>query len=314
MAVIRTALIGAGVMGSNHARTLNNSTDFELSVVIDSDVARAKVLAEKYEAKYSTEVNDVLYCDAAVIATNTESHYQTSLPLLEAGLPLLIEKPLTMNLEETTYLCRQARETQTPLVCGFVERFNPAIAAAREVIQGPVVHLIATRHSPHPTRVTTGVIEDLLIHDLDLALTFFVPESTVKGVATCRPNLALHDEIAEVSMLGPLGELAHLSTSRWGQRKVRHWSLSTDTQTVEVDLLQQTVVAFENINQEVGPSGGASYRTRTVIDYPFIARSGEPLALQLAHFSRIVEDRSLIAAECDGIMKTHLALDSILKK
>jgi predicted dehydrogenase len=310
----KIALIGAGVMGANHARTVSNSTDFELAVVIDSDIQRARALSEKYNAKFSDQFEGALNCDASIIATNTESHFQTAEKLIAGGQPILVEKPLTLNLTETIKLCEMAVNSTTPLMCGFVERFNPAITAARKVVQGPVSHLTAIRHSPHPARATTGVVEDLLIHDLDLVLQFFFSESEVKGVAIVQPKLARFDEIAEVSLTGLEGQIAHLSTSRWGQRKIRHWTISTDHQTVEVDLLQQTIVAYENINQEVGPSGGASYRTRTVIDYPFIERSGEPLSLQLAYFSALLNDHTKIRNECFGIVKTHQALETILSR
>jgi predicted dehydrogenase len=308
----RIAIIGAGVMGSNHARTVNNSPDFTIGLVIDSDEKRAIALAERYGVPHSISINSALACDASIVATNTETHYESAKKLIEEGQPILVEKPLTMRLEETQHLCNLSLKTDTPLMCGFVERFNPAISAARKVVQGQIVHLTATRHSPHPARATTGVIEDLLIHDLDLALQFFVPDVEAQSVAKFKPESAQHIEIAEVSLIGGQNQIAHLSTSRWGQRKIRQWSLSTNHQTVEVDLLQQTVVAYENIDQEVGPSGGASYRTRTVIDYPFIERAGEPLSLQLAHFARLLEDKSQLSEECIGIVRTHDVLNTII--
>lgn len=309
----KVALIGAGVMGANHARTVANSLEFELAYVIDSNRNRAQELAERYGARMSSEVSEALEADVSIVASSTESHFALAKMLIESGQPLLVEKPLTLSLAETQELCEIATNSATPLMCGFVERFNPAIRAALKVVDGPLTHLTATRHSPHPSRATTGVIEDLLIHDLDLAVSFMDAEALICGVAKMQPLGANFIEIAEVSLSSENSQICHLSTSRWGQRKVRLWTLATRTQVVEVDLLQQTVVAYENISQDVGPGGGPSFRSRTVIDYPFIERAGEPLSGQLTRFGQLLESKSDRASEVEGILRTHAALDAVLK-
>ena len=309
----KVALIGAGVMGANHARTIANSAQFELTSVIDVSLNRAEDLANRYGAMFSTQLQTALDADVSIVASSTESHFSTAEYLLSSGQPLLVEKPLTLSIGETRALCEIAVKSSIPLMCGFVERFNPAITAALKVVDGSLTHLTATRHSPHPSRATTGVVEDLLIHDLDLAVNIMESDVTVCGVAQIQPAGATFNEIAEVSLSWENSRLCHLSTSRWGQRKVRLWTLSTRTQLVEVDLLQQTVVAYENISQDVGPGGGPSFRSRTVIDYPFIERSGEPLSGQLLHFGKLLESRTESAAEIDGILKTHSAMDEILR-
>jgi predicted dehydrogenase len=186
------------------------------------------------------------------------------------------------------------------------------MTAAMNLLEDPVVHMTAVRHSPSPGRATTGVIEDLLIHDLDLALKLMNGHELRTAKATVTPPESQLVEIAEVSIVGAHSQIAHLSASRWGQRKVRQWSISTDSKLIEVDLLQQTVVAFENIDQTVGTGGGSSYRTRTVIEYPFIARGGEPLGLQLSHFAKLIEGEESLDKEIHSIERTHQVLNDIL--
>jgi hypothetical protein len=97
------------------------------------------------------------------------------------------------------------------------------------------------------------------------------------------------------------------------QRKIREWRICTDKHLYEVDLLRQTVAIYENINQEVGTGGGASYRARTTVDYPFIERSGEPLALQLQHFGKLLSSEIDQQKERDSILASHEVLSSFLQ-
>jgi predicted dehydrogenase len=310
--MFNTAVIGAGVMGANHCRTIANSDLFNLAYVVDVNGTRAGQLADTYNTVGTTNFDEVFDCDAVVIATITESHFELARKLLEANIPVLVEKPLTLNLGETRQLCDYANQKQIPLMCGFVERFNPSISAAINLLEEPVVHMTAMRHSPSPGRATTGVIEDLLIHDLDIALKLMTGNQIRTTSASVQPRESNFVEIAEVSITGDTNQIAHLSASRWSQRKIRQWTIATSQRLIEIDLLQQTVVAFENIDQAVGSSGGASYRTRTVIDYPFIARGGEPLGLQLAHFGKLLNGEASIKDELTSIERTHEVLNTIL--
>lgn len=310
--MIKTAVIGAGVMGSNHCRTIFNSESFQLTHVLDVNEDRANALATSYGGKSATHIDEILNCEAIVIATVTEAHFDLAKLFLEQKKPVLVEKPLTLDIKQTLELSALARRSNVPLLCGFVERFNPAMSTAINLLDEPVVHMTAMRHSPSPGRATTGVIEDLLIHDLDLALLLMADQELIVKKATVRPNESQLVEIAEVSIVGLDKQIAHLSSSRWGQRKVRQWSISTNSKLIEVDLLQQTVVVFENIDQAVGSGGGSSYRTRTVIEYPFIARGGEPLGLQLAHFAQLINGKASLENEIASIERTHSVLDNIL--
>jgi hypothetical protein len=97
------------------------------------------------------------------------------------------------------------------------------------------------------------------------------------------------------------------------QRKIRDWRIYTEKDLIEADLLRQTVTIYENINQEVGSGGGASYRARTTIDYPFIERSGEPLAMQLIHFEELLNGKIDSAEERLSILQSHVVLSDFLQ-
>ena len=299
-------------MGANHARTVFRSDDFELSVVIDADSERAGALASQFGAGSAGSLDGLTGVDAVVVATSTASHFAIAKDVLALGLPVLIEKPLTPTIETTMELVNLAESASVPLQCGFVERFNPAFVTARRLIDKPVVHAQSVRHSPPAVRIASGVAEDLLIHDLDLAMSLAsAPLRTVAG-SVFPSTVTGHDEISDCLLQFEDSAMFSLSASRMSQRKVRDWRICTDTDLIEVDLLRQTVAIYENINQEVGSGGGASYRARTTIDYPFIERAGEPLAMQLQHFARLLDGAVDVDDERRSIVASHSVLSDFL--
>jgi predicted dehydrogenase len=312
MTIRNVALVGAGQMGANHARTIHRSEEFHLAFVVDADIERATTLAQQYGATAVASISDIKDVQAAVVATSTNSHFQIVENLLNLKIPVLCEKPLTPSQETTEVLIEVSEKNATPIQCGFVERFNPAFLTAKKMINQPVIHAQSVRHSPPAIRIASGVAEDLLIHDLDLALS--LTTSTVKSVTGSVYKSASTGEVEISDCIMNLQDNAvfTLSASRMSQRKIRDWRICTDKDLFEVDLLRQTVTIYENINQEVGVGGGASYRARTTVDYPFIERSGEPLAMQLRHFSDLLDGKVDEQTERHSILASHAVLADFL--
>jgi predicted dehydrogenase len=308
----RIALVGAGQMGANHARTIFRSDEFDLGFIMDADVSRANSLAQTFGAEPIGSLDGISGIDAVIIATSTSSHYAIAREVLSIGIPVLIEKPLTPAFESTLELVDLSKSKDVPMQCGFVERFNPAFVTAHRLIEKPIVHAQSVRHSPPATRIASGVAEDLLIHDLDLAMS--LTSSPIKSMTgkVFRSNLTGHDEISDCLLQLEDSSIFSLSASRMSQRKVRDWRICTDSDMFEIDLLRQTVAIYENINQEVGSGGGASYRARTTIDYPFIERAGEPLVMQLQHFAQLLDGTVDSERERQSILSSHKALSHFL--
>lgn len=299
-------------MGANHARTVHRSEEFHLAYIVDADLERAKSLAKQFDATAISSIDEINDVQAAVVATSTNSHYAIVESLLAMKIPVLCEKPLTPSLDTTRMLIETSEKNATPIQCGFVERFNPAFLTAKKLIEGPVVHAQSVRHSPPAVRIASGVAEDLLIHDLDLAMS--LTTSSIKSLVghVYRSTKTGEDEISDCIINLEDDAVFTLSASRMSQRKIRDWRICTDTDLFEVDLLRQTVAIYENINQEVGSGGGASYRARTMVDYPFIERSGEPLAMQLQHFGKLLDGAVDEAAERQSILLSHIVLSEFL--
>lgn len=313
MTIRNVALVGAGQMGANHARTVSRSEKFRLSFVVDADLERAKALAEIYGAKAVTSISEIKDVQAAVVATSTTSHFGIVESLLEANIPVLCEKPLTPMLELTRKLIEVSKKNSVPLQCGFVERFNPAFQTAKKLIDQPVIHAQSVRHSPSAVRIASGVAEDLLIHDIDLALTISSsPTRSILG-SVYRSAQTGQDEISDCIIKLEDDAVFMLSASRMSQRKIREWRIATAKNLYEIDLLRQTITIYENINQEIGTGGAASYRARTIVDYPFIERAGEPLAQQLFHFSQLLEGKVNEKNERNSILASHALLAEFLQ-
>ena len=300
------ALVGAGAMGVNHARVLRESKRARLAVVVDADVERARRLAGG-RITASSELAAAYRCDAAIVATPTADHAATTRTLLDADIPVLVEKPLAHTLSDVRSILSRSEERGVPLACGFVERFNPVVRCAAELLDDEPIHVIAMRHSP-PTngRATASVVQDLLVHDIDLAARFAggVPPVSVGGAAWTPPGGTV-SELADATLRFPTGLVATLSASRVGQRKVRTISITTPSSAIELDLLRQDVTVYRHRGHEQLVDGALTYRTETMIDIPFVRHAGEPLALQLEHFLDLVDGRVDADDERAGLIVPH---------
>jgi predicted dehydrogenase len=306
------ALIGAGHMGSSHARVISESAEADLGIVIDADPAAAEALAGRYWARASTDPEAAMGADAVVVATSTAAHLACALPFLEAGIPTFVEKPLAPSLADVDRLLDASRARDVPLVCGFVERFNAAFRTASSLISAPPSHVVTVRHSPPAPRIASSVVADLLLHDLDAVLRLFGgAKADVVGSGCYQPPSSDFFEIADCTLAFETG-VATMSANRIGQRKVRAMSIHTPEQTIEVDLLRQDVTVYRNVSQEITRGGnGVGYRASTEIDIPFVRHTGEPLALQFSHFLTLVAGTGDHDAERDQIRPPHVLMSEV---
>ena len=180
-----------------------------------------------------------------------------------------------------------------PLMCGLLERFNPAVRVAFAMLEEPLL-VRSERHSPYAPRIRTGVAWDLLVHDVDLVIQAFGgahPASVEVSRGHFHPSsLAEAEDVVEASLGFEGGGIASVSASRIGQRKVRTMVISELDRMLEVDLLRRDVTIYRH--STIDPSeSGSGYRQRTEIEVPEII-GAEPLVSQLAHFVDLVEGRA----------------------
>lgn len=300
-------IVGAGTMGANHARVISRS-QATLTIVVDQDLNSARELAGEYGAKASASVDDLEGCSGAIVATPTATHTKIAQTLLARGLPLLVEKPLSARLGDVEAIISQSRESDVPVTCGFVERFNPAIQTALELLDGPALHLIAVRHSPRASRMTGSVVHDVAIHDIDLSVMFCGRDvRQVNSIGWAPPNEEM--EIVDASIRFGSGSLATISANRWTQRKIRTLSVATDTQLIEIDMLRQDITVYRHVSHEM--VGGAGYRSETVVDIPFVRHTGEPIELQLQHFLGLISGKADPEEERRSLLAPHQVAQTI---
>lgn len=171
MSKLKMMVVGAGALGKHHARILAGFPDVELIAVCDPRETVGRAVAEAHGTAWQADFTSLLdEVDAASIVVPTSLHLKVGQPLLERGIPLLIEKPLAGNVADATKLVELAEQHGAVLQVGHVERFNPAMIAARRVI-GPPKYIRSERLSPFPFRSTDiNVVYDVMIHDIDLIL------------------------------------------------------------------------------------------------------------------------------------------------
>jgi predicted dehydrogenase len=315
-ALPRIALLGAGQMGSLHARVLSQSAQCELAVIVEPREETGRVIAERWGVDWAPDFDALDGIDAVVIAAATEAHFSIAKRVLELGKPLLVEKPLALTFEQSAELVEESRRRGLPIVCGFLERFNPAVLTARQFV-GEVVQINAVRHSPFVPRISNGVATDLLIHDVDLAIRFTGDKPTVvKGAfgyfrEPSRNNRS--EDSADTTMTFPSGALATISASRISQRKVRQLSILEIDRLIEIDLLRRDITIYRHVADQPS-SDGVGYQQQTVIEIPTILQSAEPLAAQLSHFLRLLAlgaGADEVAEERDAILPAHRVVHEV---
>jgi predicted dehydrogenase len=242
---VRAVVIGVGHLGKHHARIMASLPGISLAGVVDTNRDRAAQIAAQHGTTAFGEVGEIEGpLDLAVIAVPTEHHAAIALPLVEAGVHTLVEKPITQTVAEADLLIAAARRAGVVLAVGHSERFNPAVAAARAHIQDPrfiEVHRLGTM----PGRsLDIDVVLDLMIHDLDLILSV-VPSEVESVEAVGVPVLTNKVDIANARVRFANGCIANLTASRISRdqvRKIRFFQreryVSIDTAAREVEMYQ----------------------------------------------------------------------------
>jgi predicted dehydrogenase len=289
---LRLAVVGAGIMGTNHARVAAQTPGAELCAVVDRDLDRARAAGRSSGAVAVADLDHLpADVDAAVVAVPTQYHLEAALELIGRGVHLLVEKPLASNVADAERLVAAARSAGVVLAVGHIERFNAAVAALPTMLDRPL-HIEASRIGSYSPRIADGVILDLMIHDIDIVASLAGTDATVttmSGVA--RSVRSETEDIATVTMSFSTGLTATFNTSRLGQQKVRTVEITQEESTVAADLVRQDVTLHRMSRQEYLSDEGVRYRQSSVLEVPFLEVRGEPLALELRDFVEAIRSQ-----------------------
>ncbi len=224
---LNIAVIGAGHLGKFHARLLAKMPGVNLVGVADPIAPARDALAAECNTRAIADYRELVgQIDAAVIAVPTKYHHLVSLSLIEQGIHLLVEKPITSTLAEADELIAAAKRKNVVLQVGHIERFNPALASVLPHLDQPR-YIEAARHSGYTFRSTdVGVVLDLMIHDIDLVLSLVrSPVKHVDAIGTA--VLGPHEDVAQTRLTFHNGCVANLSASRVSYlpaRQMQIWS------------------------------------------------------------------------------------------
>jgi predicted dehydrogenase len=310
---IKVGVLGVGYIGRNHARILSDLPEAELVGVFDSDGGRAAEVVREFETRSFSRPDELMSAvEALVISVPTDQHHSYASQALSSGCDVLVEKPIADDLAQASELCELAREKGLLLQVGHVERFNPVCLELPRLVKDPIYFSCERLSHVIPDwQGKTGVVLDMMIHDLDLVLNLVrSPVSLVNSVCSNLSTLAGDLAIAQVKF--ETGAIANFVASRVSQAKVRRISVTQPEEVINIDLLRQTIAVHHLISNDYFYDQRMGYKQETVTEIPYLSRHGEPLRFELESFVQCVATRSTPAVTGeDGMKALALALDVI---
>jgi predicted dehydrogenase len=251
---IKAAVIGVGSMGVNHARVNWELPDVDLVGVVDFDEARAQSVAKKYSTKAYTDYQQLLdetKPDEVTLAVPTVYHHKIALDIIDRGIPLLIEKPISFTLEEGQEIIDAAKNKNVKLMIGHIERFNPAIIALKELIAqeelGRIFQMDAHRQGPFPARIgDVGVVIDLAVHDLDI-MRFVSQSEIIRVFAETEKHIhSKYEDLLTGLVRLADGSIGTLNINWLTPTKIREFIVTGERGLFRCDYLTQDLYFYEN--------------------------------------------------------------------
>ncbi len=243
---MKVVQIGVGGWGKNHARILSQLG--VLSAVCDIDSKKAKELGTKYTVSHYSSVESLLESerfDAAFVCTPTSTHFSLATKLLQQKKNVFVEKPMTYQSHEGEELLKLAKKNKIVLTCGYIERFNPAVALVKEYVKskkyGDLIMLEFHRENRMPLHIKdVGIIYDTSVHDIDTAMWLFdsTPEVVFARAGKIRHE---HEDFATI-MLGFKDNRVAVIASNWiTPTRVRKFSAVCGDAIITSDFISQEI-------------------------------------------------------------------------
>jgi predicted dehydrogenase len=299
--MIRVAVIGAGAFGREHARVYSEAAGAQLAAVCDIDESRGRPAAERYGANFVADYRELIgKIDAASLTVPTESHQAIARELLDAGIAVLVEKPIARTLDEANRIIEAAKRGGAVLQVGHLERFNPAVMAAARIITQPRFFEAHRLSIFTPRSLDIDVVMDLMVHDIDVVLSFVnseVSEVRAAGVPILTPRI----DIANARIEFANGCVANLTASRVSAERERKLRFFQPGEYVSIDYAVQEAAV---VSVRPRPGGRPEFESRLLA-----VEQGEPLRLEIESFLAAVEGAPVKVTGEDGRRALALAVD-----
>lgn len=317
--VLNVAVVGAGAFGRNHLRVyrdLQQRQPVRLAAIVEADLSRAVVLAQEWnvavypsvDACLDARARNEIRLDVASICVPTSAHHAAAVPLLVAGVDLLVEKPIAADTAQAADLIALAEKHGRILAVGHLERFNPAVAAIRPWLNRPMFFEAHRLSVFTPRALDVDVVLDLMIHDLDIVLSF--TQSPVRDLnAVGLPILSAKVDIANVRIEFESGCVANFTASRVSTERVRKLRFFQPHQYVSIDYARQDLLVID-VDPQAPPAPAMTGLPPGLALHKPPVQSGEPLLLEIESFLDCVRTRRTPAVSArEGLAALALALD-----
>src|SRR5262245_28176435 len=299
--MIRVAVVGAGAFGREHARSYSENPEAKLAAVCDVDESRGRDIAERHGAEFVSNYRDLIgNIDAVSVAVPTESHRTIACELLEAGIAVLVEKPIARTLEEADQVIDAARRTGAVLQIGHLERFNPAVTAAAQILTKPLFFEAHRLSVFTPRSLDIDVVMDLMIHDIDIVLSFVeseVAEVRAAGVPILTPQV----DIANARIEFANGCVANLTASRVSAERVRKLRFFQPREYISIDYAAQEAAV---VSVKARVAGRPEFDNRLLG-----VEHAEPLRLEIDSFLAAIKGAPVKVTGDHGRRALKLAMD-----
>lgn len=299
-AAVKIGVVGTGYLGRLHARILTEIPDAKMVGFVEpNDSIASEVEGALSIKRFDSIAQLAKKVDCAVIATTTTSHYEVAKELLEAGVDVMIEKPVTATLEDAERLIELAAKHGRIIQVGHVERYNPAIVAAAPLIKD-IRYFESERLGVFvPRSLDVDVLLDLMIHDINLVLSL-MKQKVVDVRAVGVPVLTQKVDITNVRLELENGAVANLTASRVSQERIRKQRFFGSDIYLSVDTKEQEVKGYRLVDED---------GMRVLKPFELPVQRKEPLRAELEAFLRCVSERTrpMVSAE-DGRDAVDLAL------
>ena len=318
---MKVAVIGVGTMGRHHARVFSELPEADLVSISDSDSVRAHSTAEKFGIRAYTDHREMLEKekpDAVSVVVPTALHEKVGMDALDAGVNVLIEKPIAATVEEGTRLIEKARAMNKQLMVGHVVRFDPALQALKQKLDagelGRIYQIFCRRAGPFPTRIQdVGVVIDLAPHDVDIMRFLAGSNPTRVYSETERRIHTNHEDLLWATLRFPDGVIGGLEINWLTPTKIREVLVLGERGMFRADALTQDLYFYEN--SLVNDVQWATLQTIKGVSEGSMTRYAiprfEPLKAELQSFLKAIQDGNPVPITGeDGLaaLKISLAL------
>ena len=310
--MLNVAVIGLGNMGKHHVRTYSEIDKVKLVAVSDIDEEKGKSAAEKFKCRFYKDYNEMIKkekIDLISVVVPTKFHEKIALDVIEKGINLLIEKPISDNVESAERIIKKAKEKKVKLAIGHVERFNPAVQKLKEIIDqgrlGEITSVIARRVGLFPPQIKdANVIIDLAVHDIDI-INYLLGEKPREVEANAgKALISSREDYAEIFM--KYKNAGCFIQVNWiTPIKIRNLSVTGTKGYAEMDYITQDIILYESNYTKSFETFGDVVKFSTPNKVVVGVEKGEPLRFELLNVIEAVEKNK------DPLIKGEVGLEAL---